>query len=187
VYFLTILRKAHIILGVAAWITQLVVDKTVRRRYIATHLLQTLKDHPLFQNVTVVGLASSHPAACSALAKYAGMLMLLSYSYISKLTTFQDVDTSGVNLHFIRDNAEKVLAASDVKYLKDAQLRGLIFQEDNDSGAISSVFTEFYIDHKEPLEVLAKFKAKSKWCLGELLDGHEFLALFPVTPMRPIR
>lgn len=72
IYTLTIFRKAHVTLDVAGWITQLVVDKNFRRRYIATHLLQTLKDHDLFQNVTVVGLASSHPAACNALAKYAG-------------------------------------------------------------------------------------------------------------------
>jgi len=80
---------------------------------------------------------------------------------------------------------EKVLTASDIIYLKGAQLRGSIFQEDNDSGAISSVFTEFYVDHDEPLEALAKFKAKGKWCLGELLKGHEYLAIFPVMPLHP--
>ena len=47
-------------------------------------------------------------------------------------------------------------------------------------GAISSVFTEFYVDYEELLEVLDKFKACSQWCLGELLDGHEYLALVPV-------
>ena len=44
----------------------------MRRRYVATHLLQTLKTHHLFSDVTVVGLVSSHPAACGVLAKYAG-------------------------------------------------------------------------------------------------------------------
>ena len=43
----------------------------VRRRYIATHLLQTFKTDELFVNVTAMGLASSHPASCAALAKYA--------------------------------------------------------------------------------------------------------------------
>jgi hypothetical protein len=83
VHILTIFRKVHVILDIVGWITQLVVDKSVRKRYIATQLLQTLKDHNLFRNVTVVGLVSSHPAACNALAKYAGKLMLLSYSRIS--------------------------------------------------------------------------------------------------------
>jgi hypothetical protein len=61
-----------ILAGVVGWITQLVVDSHVRKQYIATQLLQTLKAHPLFQHVTAVGLISSHPAACNALAKYAG-------------------------------------------------------------------------------------------------------------------
>jgi hypothetical protein len=59
------------VLGVVGWITQLVVDASVRQHYIATHLLQTLKTHPLFIDVTTVGLVSSHPAACDALAEYA--------------------------------------------------------------------------------------------------------------------
>jgi len=154
--------------GVVGWITQLVVDKSVRKRYIATQLLQTLKAHPLFQNVTVIGLVSSHPAACNALAKYA------------------DVGIYSVDLEFIRDNAEKVLAASEISYLKSAKPRGTIFQAGCDTGAVSSVFTEFYVDHEEPLEVLDKFKARGNWCLGELLDGHEYLALFPVVPLNPI-
>lgn len=65
---------AYIVAGVVGWITQLVVDMSVRKRYIATQLLQTLKAHPLFQSVTTVGLVSSHPAVCNALAKYAGNL-----------------------------------------------------------------------------------------------------------------
>lgn len=56
--------------GVVGWVTQLVVDVAVRKRYIATHLLQTLKSHPLFYNVTAIGLVSSHPAAVAALTKY---------------------------------------------------------------------------------------------------------------------
>lgn len=57
--------------GTVGWITQLVVDMGVRRRWIATHLLQTLKTDELFANVIAMGLASSHPASCTALAKYA--------------------------------------------------------------------------------------------------------------------
>lgn len=61
----------HQIEGKVGWVTQLVVDIEVRRRWIATHLVQTLKKDKLFANVTAMGLASSHPASCSALAKYA--------------------------------------------------------------------------------------------------------------------
>lgn len=99
---------------------------------------------------------------------------------------FQDVSVYGVDLSFIRDKAAKVLAASTIDYLKTAQLCGNLFQEGSDTGAVSSVFTEFYVDHAEPLEALDKFKARGKWCLGELLDGHEYLAIFPVAPLSPI-
>jgi uncharacterized membrane protein YGL010W len=72
------LSKVRIVTGVVGWITQLVVHRSVRKRYIATQLLQTLKVHPLFQRVTIVGLVSSHPAACNALAKYAGRFTLIN-------------------------------------------------------------------------------------------------------------
>jgi hypothetical protein len=49
----------------------LVVHASVRKRHIATQLLQTLQTHPLFYDITAIGLISSHPAACSALSKYA--------------------------------------------------------------------------------------------------------------------
>lgn len=42
------------------------------------------------------------------------------------------------------------------------------------------MYTEFYVDHTEPLEALEVFK-KRGWCLGELLDGHEYLVILPVT------
>ena len=63
--------------GTVGWVSQLVVDMEVRRRYIATQLLQTLKTDELFANVTAMGLASSHPASCSALAKYASKSFVL--------------------------------------------------------------------------------------------------------------
>ncbi|KAG1775130.1 hypothetical protein EV702DRAFT_1120677 [Suillus placidus] len=154
--------------GVAGWITQLVVDRSLRKRYIATQLLQTLKTHPLFQRVTAIGLVSAHPAACTALAKYT------------------NVGVHAVDLPFIGEHAAKVLAASPIDYIKSAQLRGDLFQKNSDTGAVSSAFTEFYVDHAEPLKALEQFKEKGKWCLGELLEGHEYLALFPVSPGRTL-
>jgi hypothetical protein len=64
-------------LGGVGWITQLIVDAARRKRYYATQILQMLKGHPLFRNVNVVGLVTSHPAACAALAKYARKFILL--------------------------------------------------------------------------------------------------------------
>lgn len=77
---------------------------------------------------------------------------------------------------FIRDNAEGILASSNVGYLKAAPLRGALFEENCDSGAVSSVFTKFYVDHTEPLKVLAQYKGKGQWCLGDLLDGHDYFS-----------
>jgi hypothetical protein len=45
---------------------------------------------------------------------------------------------------------------------------------------ISSVFTDFYVDHAKPLEALSVYKAHQQWVLGELLDGHEFLTIVPI-------
>jgi hypothetical protein len=53
----------------------------------------------------------------------------------------------------------------------------------SDDGAVSSVFTSFYVDHAEPLEALGQYKAMSQWGLGDLLDGHEFLAVVPLSPI----
>jgi hypothetical protein len=172
--------------GVVRWITQLVVDASVRKHYIATQLLQTLKAHPLFQSVTIVGLVSSHPAACNALAKYAGTFYLYLVGYDITNMHWQDVDVYDVDLNFIHDIAADVLASSPIDYLRDVQLSGRLFVEGDSRGAVSCVFTKFYVEHREPLEALEKFKAKGQWCLGELLDGHEYLALFPVPALSPI-
>jgi hypothetical protein len=89
-------------------------------------------------------------------------------------------------LPFICENVAKVLVFSTINYLKTAELCDELFQENSDTSSISSVFTEFYVDHAEPLEASDKFKARGRWCLGELLEGHKYLALFPVSPLSPI-
>jgi len=143
--------------GKVCWVTQLVVSSDHRRRGIATVMLGCLKrdDHTAF------GLASSHPAACLTVCKVAR-------------TPIQHIDFT-----FIKSHAALVLKASPVDYIKSAQLRGTLF-EDNpiDPTAVSSVFTEFYVNHNEPLEVLRGYKGV--WPLGALLEGHEFLVLVRV-------
>lgn len=71
------------------------------------------------------------------------------------------------------------MMGSPVKYLRDAELRGSLFEENCTPGAISLVFTNFYVDHAEPLSALSIYK-KEKWVLGELLDGHEFIIILPI-------
>ncbi|KAG2048769.1 hypothetical protein BDR06DRAFT_1071019 [Suillus hirtellus] len=84
------------------WVTQLVVHKAVCWCYIATQLLQALKFHALFSDVNIVGLASSHPASCNALAKYAAG------------------NIHNVNLGFIHEHAKGILESSPISYLKAA-------------------------------------------------------------------
>ena len=96
---------------------------------------------------------------------------------------FIGVNIYSVNLNFIHDVVTKIISASHINYLKTAQLTGSVFNEGDESGAVSSVFTAFYVDHVEPLEALEKFKLRGRWCLGELLDGHKYLAIFPVEPL----
>ena len=84
-----------------------------------------------------------------------------------------------IDLQFIKSHAALVLRASPVDYIKSAQLRGTLFEQNPaDSTAISSAFTAFYVDHKEPSDVLEGYKGL--WPLGALLDGHEFLVLVKV-------
>ncbi|PPR02729.1 hypothetical protein CVT26_009440 [Gymnopilus dilepis] len=165
-------------LGKAGWITQLVVHPSHRRQYIATYLLQHLKTHPLFQDVTAVGLASSHPASVAALAKY------------------NDVNTKihTISLPFIAKTAPLIIATTPINYLKDAKLLGSLFRvspagSDSNPGVISAIDTQFHVDHTEPLEVLKAFKDSASesgeeggkgWVLGELEEGHEFLIVVPV-------
>lgn len=46
------------------------------------------------------------------------------------------------------------MESSPVTYVKNAVPRGALFDAGDVSGAIASVFTEFYVDHGEPLEAL---------------------------------
>ncbi|KAG2141220.1 hypothetical protein DEU56DRAFT_734303 [Suillus clintonianus] len=143
----------------------LVVDEQVHQCYIATQLLQALKFHVLFSRINIIGLVSSHSTACNALVKYAS------------------ADIKDIDLDFIRGHTRGILNASPISYLKTAQLRGTLFEDNCDNGAILSVFTEFYVNHAEPLTVLSQYKKRGQWYLGELLDGHEFLAIFPIAPV----
>lgn len=85
-----------------------------------------------------------------------------------------------MDVGFIRDNAEAIMKVSPISYVKDAELRGSLFDPDDTSGAISSVNTKFFVDHTEPLEALSWVREGLDWPLGELLDGYEFLIMIKV-------
>ena len=85
-----------------------------------------------------------------------------------------------VPLGFIHDNAGVVIEASPIGYVRDAELRGRLFDSGDSNGVVSSVYTSFFVDHTEPLEALAWVREGLDWPLGDLLDGHEFLLLIEV-------
>ena len=87
-----------------------------------------------------------------------------------------------IDLSFCRENAKLIIEASPIDYIRGMQLHGSLFEKDCTSGAISSLYTEFYVDHEEPLAALQIFsEASRKWPLGKLLEGHEFLIILPVS------
>jgi len=93
-----------------------------------------------------------------------------------------DSHISAINLNFIKENTSKILAVTPIPYLKSPILKGGLFQEDPESGVISSIFTQFFVDHDEPLQVLEEYKNRKEWPLGDLLKGHEFVILVEMMP-----
>ncbi|KAF2802892.1 uncharacterized protein BDZ99DRAFT_482455 [Mytilinidion resinicola] len=139
------------------WITQLVVHSDYRERGLASGLLNEIK----LDGDDAYGIMSSHPAACLAASKAFGSSM------------------NTVSFEYMKVNAESIMQASPVRYVRNAKLRGKLFDPKDASGLVSSVDTGFYVDHEEPLEALAWVRESMEWPLGELLDGHEFILILP--------
>ncbi|KAI1075300.1 hypothetical protein F5B20DRAFT_395395 [Whalleya microplaca] len=137
------------------WITQLVVGKDYRERGLATGMLRSLR----IAADDMYGIITSHPAACLAAASTFG-------------TTIEKVP-----LDFIVTNAESVMKASPISYIQNAKLCGSLFNEEDLTGMVSGVNTEFFVDHQEPLDALASVQEYWDWPLGGLPDGHEYLLL----------
>ncbi|KAF2841088.1 hypothetical protein M501DRAFT_1002195 [Patellaria atrata CBS 101060] len=137
------------------WITQLVVHRAYRERGLAVGLLNETR----LDGNDIYGLMSSHPAACLAALKAFG------HSF------------NTVSLEFMKKYAESIMKVSPVTYVRDAKLRGSLFDSKDTNGLVSSVDTGFFVDHEEPLEALALVRESMEWPLGELLDGHEFILI----------
>ena len=156
---------------IICWVTQLVVHSEFRERGLAFGLLNYLRQ----DDDAIYGIMSSHPAACLAAAKAFGSECNATVPHIAFSA---DVLVGGINtvaVGFIHDNAEAIMKLSPISYIKDAELRGSLFDPEDTSGAISSVYTKFFVDHTEPFEALSWVRERRDWPLGELLDGHEFL------------
>lgn len=76
------------------------------------------------------------------------------------------------------------MASSPVQYVRDAKLRGTLFESSVSQGStnhndelICCVDAGFFVDHAEPLEALDFARKDYDWPLGELHEGHEFLVI----------
>jgi hypothetical protein len=77
-------------------------------------------------------------------------------------------------------HTRNILLSSPVSYLHTAKVSGSLFDPEDTTGALASVFTKFYVDHEEPLAAKAEFEGEhSSWPLGDLLEGHEYLVIIP--------
>lgn len=68
-----------------------------------------------------------------------------------------------------------------ITYIKNAKLCGSLFSPDakDTAGLVCGVDSQFFVDHDEPSEALARISQRGEWPLGgNLPDGHEFLLLF---------
>ncbi|KAF2012104.1 hypothetical protein BU24DRAFT_485457 [Aaosphaeria arxii CBS 175.79] len=54
-------------------------------------------------------------------------------------------------------------------------LKGIIFDAEDATGRVCCGDSAFFVDHGEPLEVLAQVRDTKKWPLAELFDGDELL------------
>lgn len=82
-----------------------------------------------------------------------------------------------IDLNFIRQNAQAIMRGSPIQYVKNARLTGSLFDDGLVNGSGSLADTGFFVDHAEPLEILESMKSTSRWPLGKLLEGHEFIML----------
>jgi hypothetical protein len=72
------------------------------------------------------------------------------------------------------------MKASPISYVKDAKLRGSVFDPDDTSGLVSSLDSGFFVDHNEPLEALAWVREEMDWpLLNCLMDMNSSLFLKP--------
>jgi hypothetical protein len=76
------------------------------------------------------------------------------------------------------------MKSSPIRYIREAKLRGSLFDPKDPSGLVSSVDTGFFVDHEEPLNALTWVRESTHWPLGELLDGFEFLLVLEVKRRR---
>lgn len=84
-----------------------------------------------------------------------------------------------VSLGLIKEHGKAVMEASPVSYIREARLRGTLFDAEDSAGLVCGANTEFFVDHDEPLKALNRVREARQWPLGSLPEGHEYLLILP--------
>jgi GNAT superfamily N-acetyltransferase len=138
------------------WVTQLCVAPEYRGQKLATEIVRRLREEG---EQGVLGILSSHPAAILAALRAWGR------------------GVEEVDLDVVQELAEGIMAASPVSYVREAELKGSLFGQEDAEG-VCCADTMFWVDHAEPLAALAVVKERGvAWPFGHLPDGCEFLLL----------
>ncbi|PBP18330.1 hypothetical protein BUE80_DR010801 [Diplocarpon rosae] len=114
-----------------------------------------LESAPARDGVDMYGIMSSHPAACLAAADAFGGKHAEVKLYIVGITLRAAGSFGPLQPGPMGKYAKEIIKASPVTYVKDAKLRGSVFDAGDTSGRVSSVDSAFGVDHNEPLEALA--------------------------------
>lgn len=167
--------------GDVCWVTQLVTNTKYRCLGVATRNLLQLRS----SKFTMYGLVSSHIAACITLAKCCGSEQLFFVCLLFGPTNhFRTIalPIDKLDLDFIKQNAKNIIETTPIQYLKTSVLHGSLFSDVND-GSISSVNTNFFVDHEKVLGYLRKYEELGRyWPLGELMEGHEYFIVVRSKP-----
>lgn len=88
-----------------------------------------------------------------------------------------------VPLEFVGEHAAGIMAESPISYIREAKLRGTLFDAEDDTGLVCGVDSSYFVDRNEALTCLNLFNgypkgSRNEWPLGDLPVGHEFLFLF---------
>ncbi|CAD6442593.1 c9b8a773-5de2-459c-bc87-4cb9654c492d [Sclerotinia trifoliorum] len=120
------------------------------------------------QEAQIVGILSTHPFALIAVLSVFG-------------NGIRDIDED-LNMMRKKDYVRELMKSCPVEYVRDAKIRGSLFAEGDEGtdldGTVACANTQFWVDHKEPLDALGVLREKGiVWPFGELPDGCEFMVL----------
>jgi len=149
------------------WITQLVVETSMRSQGIATKMLVALRD----LDIGYYGIITSHPYACCAMAH--------AFENTQRMEKVREYAQD-----FLYDCGTRFLRSSPIEYVRTAKLRRA--PEWNAPSTPydlteDTVDTSFYDDHKEQKAILEAMEGSGKiwgeWDWGDLTEGHEHLII----------